>query len=565
MKKKILLITAMVAVLACIFAISVFAENKIIKLDTCPTLEDIHANRDAYVSHLDAFDGNSYGELDSESVVVLSDLQDPPTYYVYPSYYYIQNTKNQVNNQLPKLNEAIAAADSSAFAGYKSVDNNYCAGSCIYLIRYEVPTYVTALEAKAKFEGASNLLEVYFPIKTVIDEGTGLEKTVTYVTSVSGENLFSICTKLEYIHNMGYLPIGIIQGNNAGFSSCKALKEIVIPEGVTSIPNYMFSDCDSVKEIVLPNSVTYMGKQAFASCDSLERFTFGAGFTSFGSPNNDYETFSGTNKLKFVYMPATVVNSLVNYSGTSLKNQFKNIFSNSSKAVFFIVGDEDDAMLIKEKFTETAANGNIANADVAAYDEGADYITLQSELTKSVIVYGYSACEAFYNGEHDVAQSFTLEYSGEELLSSAIKSKACSKCIFKVDRTDLEPLFECLGYSTNGAGGIVQGFCMNTTDLAEYEAVLGKISYGVIAAVDMRAEAERTEGVDVFALEKYLSHDLSNSKYNYFDIRVNGITEELADQYLFFCAYVKYGEECVYVNDGACGKTATSTTYNLAK
>jgi len=101
MKKKILLITAMVAVLACIFAISVFAENKIIKLDTCPTLEDIHANRDAYVSHLDAFDGNSYGELDSESVVVLSDLQDPPTYYVYPSYYYIQNTKNQVNNQLP--------------------------------------------------------------------------------------------------------------------------------------------------------------------------------------------------------------------------------------------------------------------------------------------------------------------------------------------------------------------------------------------------------------------------------------------------------------------------------
>ena len=106
MKKKLLLVSLMALVLACLFAFSVFAENKIIKHNTLPTLEEIHTNRDAYVSHLDAFDGNSYGEIDSESVVVLSDLQDPPTYYVYPSYYYIQNTKNHVYNQLPVLNAA---------------------------------------------------------------------------------------------------------------------------------------------------------------------------------------------------------------------------------------------------------------------------------------------------------------------------------------------------------------------------------------------------------------------------------------------------------------------------
>ena len=96
MKKKILLIVTLVAVFACLLALSVFAENKIIKLSTLPTLAEIHADRDAYVSHLDAFDGDSLGEIDSTSVVVLSDLAETPTYYVFPSYYYMRTTNNTV-------------------------------------------------------------------------------------------------------------------------------------------------------------------------------------------------------------------------------------------------------------------------------------------------------------------------------------------------------------------------------------------------------------------------------------------------------------------------------------
>ena len=560
MKKKILLVSAMVAMLFCLFAISSFAANNIIKLDTCPTLAEIHANREAYVSHLDAFDGNEYGEKDSESVVVLSDLQDPPTYYVYPSYYYIQSTSNSVRSQLPKLNAAIAEADPSAFASYVTIEGNYTSGSCVYLIRFEVPTYVTTLEARAKFESSSNLLEVFFPTKTVIDEETGLEKTVTYITNVSGQNLFTSCTSLEYVHNMEYLPIGIVQGNADGFASCNALKEIKIPDGVTSIPATCFKNCWSVKEVVLPNSVTYMGKGVFCNCYSLESVTIGANFSTFASTNSDYEHFMNCNKLKFVYMPATVLGTL-----EAKANNYKSIFGVSSKVVYFVTGTEDEAIYIRDWFKTTNANENIGNADMAAYDQGVDYVALQAELKKSIIVYGYSACEAFYNGVHDVPEYFTIEYSGQEFLSSAIKSKACANCTFKVDRTDLAPLFECLGYSSNEMGDIVQGFCLNIESLEAYESVLGKISYGVIAAVDKRADGERTEGVDIFGLEKYLSHDLSKSPFNYFNVRISGITDSLADQYLFFCAYATYGEECIYINDGASGKTAISTTYNLSK
>ena len=65
MKKRLFLVALMVAIFACLFTLAVSAENKIIKLDTLPTLEQIHANRDQYVSHLDDFDKDSLGEIDS--------------------------------------------------------------------------------------------------------------------------------------------------------------------------------------------------------------------------------------------------------------------------------------------------------------------------------------------------------------------------------------------------------------------------------------------------------------------------------------------------------------------
>ena len=555
MKKKILLILSMIAVLACLFAISVFADNNIIKLDTLPTLEQIHANREAYVSHLDAFDGNAYGEIDSQSVVVLSDLQDPPTYYVYPSYYYIQSTQNHVYYQLPILNAAIAEADPDAFADFKAVDNSYCGGSCNYLIRFEVPTYVTTIGARAKFQASQNLVEVYFPVKTVIDEETGLEKTVTYITSVSGQNLVGECPKLEYMHNMEYLPAGIVQGNEAGFSGCYSLKEIKIPYGVTYIANYCFKYCYAVKEVVLPNSVTGMGKAAFSYCTSLESFTFSANFVNFGSVNRDFETFSGSNNLKFIYMPANVLGTL-----EAKQTYYLSIFDMSSKVVYFFTGDNDKAIEVQEWFRVTNSNNNIVRADIVAYDQSIDYVALQETLTRSVIVYGYSACEAFYNGVHDVDEEYSIVYTGDALVSSAVKSKACANCSYKVDKTDLVPLFRSLGYSVNeNDGAIVQGFYIERTVLAEYEEVLGTINYGVIAAADLRDDT--TEGFDVFSIVQKVYWDLSTSPKDYFDIKIIGITKEQEEQQLFLCAYIKFGTACFYISDGVSANVATSTSY----
>ena len=251
MKKKILLFSLLVAILVCAFAICVSAEDNIIKLDKLPTLDEIHANRSAYVSTIDALEVEStYKTTDPDSVVVLSDLAETPTYYVYPCYYFIRSSYYSVAGNLSNFNGAIAAADETAFAGYTATGGTWGNGDCDYVIRLEFPKYVTQIAGQYKFEGSANIKEIYFPVYTTIDEETGLEKTVPYCASISGENLFGSCPSLEIMHNQEYLPIGLFQGNNAGFTGCSSLKEIYIPEGVTSLSASFFKGCSSLKEII---------------------------------------------------------------------------------------------------------------------------------------------------------------------------------------------------------------------------------------------------------------------------------------------------------------------------
>ncbi len=47
------------------------------------------------------------------------------------------------------------------------------------------------------------------------------------------------------------------------------IKELAIPEGVTSIGDYAFSGCSGLTSITIPNSVTSIGEYAFSGCTAL--------------------------------------------------------------------------------------------------------------------------------------------------------------------------------------------------------------------------------------------------------------------------------------------------------
>jgi len=60
------------------------------------------------------------------------------------------------------------------------------------------------------------------------------------------------------------------------------VKNLVIPDTVTSISDYAFSEYACLTSITIPDSVTNIGLEAFASCSSLESVTVGKGVTSIG-------------------------------------------------------------------------------------------------------------------------------------------------------------------------------------------------------------------------------------------------------------------------------------------
>ena len=55
------------------------------------------------------------------------------------------------------------------------------------------------------------------------------------------------------------------------FDSCSTqLKEVIIPEGITSIEQNAFEGCISLESITLPSSIKYIGPNAFADCKDLK-------------------------------------------------------------------------------------------------------------------------------------------------------------------------------------------------------------------------------------------------------------------------------------------------------
>lgn len=591
MKKKLLLISLMVALFICVFAISASAANNIIKLSEAPTFDEIHANPDAYVSHLDAFDGNSYGELDSKSVVVLSDLAETPTYYVFPSYYYVQSTSNNVYSHLPMLNSAISAADSSAFAGYAANSSDWGQGGCKYLIRFEVPTYVTTLSGKAKFEGSSNLIEVYFPTKTVIDEETGLEKTVSCITSISGENLFSSCTKLEYVHNSEYLPAGIVAGNKDGFAACKSLKEIKIPETATYMSFGCFSECSALTEVTLPNSLASIDKMAFGNCTNLVTVRFGASFYKFTSPNNDFETFLNASKLKYVYLPDN------NYSFVGHATLAKNIFNQGKNVTFFFTGNAEKAQALKDLFAARTANDNISKAELVAFDPTINYEGYADSLGKNLIVYDYSECDAFYKGVHSYEanpcveicsvcndikalenpkHNLTTEISYEKLTLAGTKHVYCSNAGCAKDETFEAPiLFEFVGYSTNKDNTeLCVGYTANIKAIEEYNLYNETdILFGVVATIIDEGE-DLSLSYDNGSVTANLANTVIapiDSTYSGFDFKLSGFkdfeegdTINLKALNLVMSAYAYDGDFYFIGNADAkdyCEKEASTITF----
>ena len=178
---------------------------------------------------------------------------------------------------------SVHISDIDSWFGIKFGNNNSnpsIYAKCLYLNGEEVkdlviPDGVTTIE-KGAFSGWTGLTSVTIP---------------SSVTSI-GNNAFYDCFGLKSVHISDIASwFGIKFGNNYSnplsyakrlYLNGKEVKDLVIPDGVTTINKIVFYNCSGLTSVTIPNSVTSIGSWAFYQCSGLTSVNLGNGVTSIG-------------------------------------------------------------------------------------------------------------------------------------------------------------------------------------------------------------------------------------------------------------------------------------------
>ena len=97
------------------------------------------------------------------------------------------------------------------------------------------------------------------------------------VTTI-GNYAFQYCSSLTSVT----IPNSVTTIGTQAFYRCTSLTSVTIPNSVTSIGNSAFSNCTGLTSVTIPNSVTTIGTQAFSHCSGLTSVTIGNSVTSIG-------------------------------------------------------------------------------------------------------------------------------------------------------------------------------------------------------------------------------------------------------------------------------------------
>ena len=89
---------------------------------------------------------------------------------------------------------------------------------------------------------------------------------------------------------------------NGVFQGCTGITSIQIPNAVTNFTNSLFEGCTNLAQINIPSKLTNVGNYAFKNCKSLPAiFIFPEGFTSVSQ-----NAFEGCSSIKYVHFPSTM-------------------------------------------------------------------------------------------------------------------------------------------------------------------------------------------------------------------------------------------------------------------
>lgn len=155
-----------------------------------------------------------------------------------------------------------------------------------------LPKNLTAIEQGA-FDGCSSLASITFP------------ETLTTLGSYS----FQACNRLtEVTLPKSFTTVDEDLYDKSPFTKCENLTKVVFEEGIVNIPAFTLNGASSVKEVTLPDTVTSIGGSAFKQLGQLENITLPKNLTAIGQ-----NAFGGCSSLASITFPETLT-TLGSYS-----------------------------------------------------------------------------------------------------------------------------------------------------------------------------------------------------------------------------------------------------------
>lgn len=150
---------------------------------------------------------------------------------------------------------------------------------CQSLTSISIPNSVTTIDMYA-FNGCTSLASINIP---------------NSVTSI-GYYAFNGCTSLPIEDNIRYADTYLVEVTD------KNLTAYTIKEGTRFISDYAFSYCRKLKNITIPDTVTSIGQNGFYGCSVLNGITL----NSLTPPTLSWSVFDSTNNCP-IYVPAESV------------------------------------------------------------------------------------------------------------------------------------------------------------------------------------------------------------------------------------------------------------------
>ena len=329
MKKKIILMLTLVAMLACMLAICVSAETPSMYIEFGARFEGSDEYVTVYTKNAESssdprinLNNDFYMDVDFTQVADKTKITGMDFSVALSHANGV--AKNNINRMTTATDKTVysSCTEIKWFSGgfTKTPTNTFKDWS--WLKKFDLGC---AVEVDYGFLANTGIEEIVIP-KTItklnnsVFNGCTSLKSVKFEGSVSSVGLsqFYGCTSLESVdlgqikqlsNKMFYgctslksitIPSSVTSISENAFDSCTALTSVTIEEGVTVVGQSMFLKCSALTDVKLPSTITEIKSSAFNGCSSITSFDIPESVTTLGS-----SVFLGTS-ITSIHFPANI-------------------------------------------------------------------------------------------------------------------------------------------------------------------------------------------------------------------------------------------------------------------